>query len=586
MTAQGRRVAGRYRLVEEIGRGGMGVVWVAHDELLDRRVAVKEVVYRGVGDADREAFNRRTIREARAAGRLDHPSVVVVHDVVEEDGRPWIVMQLVRSRSLGQVLKEQGPLDPHTVAGIGANVLDALRAAHAAGVLHRDVKPENVLLTEGGRVVLTDFGIATMTRDAGLTTTGNLTGTPAFMPPERLRGHPAVPESDLWSLGATLYAAVEGRPPFDRGAPVPTMAAVLSDDPAPVRRAGPLAPVLEGLLRKEPDLRMTAADAAQALHRVAASGPSADPRGPAPHGGHAAPGLTLPDGRAARDASEHSPTGPPAARPGTPVPPGPHGTGPGDAYRHATGPDGVSRRPAGPRRGVRAAVVTALVLPLVAGLGAAGYYGYQRLSVTGGVAGTPGVPSGTASAETSPTTAPTGASPQAEPSARPSVSPSVKPTGQPSARPVVVPPGWRLHEDRLGFTIALPPRWVETTRQKTRVTFREPGSGTYLLVDTTPWTAERPVDALRAVARESTARGWLPGYRLVGLTAGSFMGWQAADWEFTWRMKTGTAHVMDRAFVTPDGRQYALYWHTSDESWEAEYSRFVRFAGTFRPDPL
>ncbi|WP_262850948.1 serine/threonine-protein kinase, partial [Sphaerisporangium corydalis] len=270
MTAETqRRVAGRYRLLEPIGRGGMGVVWRAHDELLDRVVAVKEVLYHALGDEDRVAFNRRTIREARAAGRLDHPSVVVVHDVIEEDGRPWIVMQLVRARSLGQVLREGGPLAPAAVAEIGAQILDALCAAHAAGVLHRDVKPENVLLTDSGRVVLTDFGIATMPEETALTTTGNLSGTPAFIPPERLQGLPAGPESDLWSLGATLYAAVEGRPPFDRGAPVPTMAAVLSDPPEPTRLAGPLDPVIQGLLRKEPARRMRAAEAAEALRRVA-----------------------------------------------------------------------------------------------------------------------------------------------------------------------------------------------------------------------------------------------------------------------------------------------------------------------------
>ncbi|WP_347639376.1 protein kinase, partial [Sphaerisporangium sp. B11E5] len=341
---EGQRVAGRYRLVGEIGRGGMGVVWLAHDELLDRQVAVKEVVHRAMSDADREAFNRRTIREARTAGRLDHPSVVVVHDVIEEDERPWIVMQYVRSRSLGEVVRDQGPLDPRSVAGIGANVLDALRAAHEAGVLHRDVKPENVLLTDGGRVVLTDFGIATMRQETALTTTGNLTGTPAFMPPERLRGHPAVPESDLWSLGATLYAAVEGRPPFDRGAPVPTMAAVLSDDPAPTRRAGALAPVLEGLLRKEPAHRMTAADAAEALHRVATGDPPRASRGRASRRGtppDAAPAppysFTLPGGRGRELTTDASP----ATTGSSPEPPGHHGSsGPAGPYGGGTAPGG------------------------------------------------------------------------------------------------------------------------------------------------------------------------------------------------------------------------------------------------------
>ncbi|MEV1203702.1 serine/threonine-protein kinase [Microbispora rosea] len=292
-----RRVAGRYHLLEPIGRGGMGVVWRAHDDLLDRTVAVKEVLYHPTSEEDRETFNRRTIREARAAGRIDHPNVVVVHDVIEEDGRPWIVMQLVRSVSLGQVLREQGALPPGRVAAIGLQVLDALCTAHAAGVLHRDVKPENVLLNGETRVVLTDFGIATMPEEAALTMTGGITGTPAFMPPERLDGEPATPESDLWSLGATLYAAVEGRTPFDRNSPVATMAAILHDDPAPPQRAGALTPVLEGLLRKDPARRMGAAEAAALLNAALTAGP-----------GHAAP--DLPGNRPEPGAWSGSPSGP------------------------------------------------------------------------------------------------------------------------------------------------------------------------------------------------------------------------------------------------------------------------------------
>jgi hypothetical protein len=246
---------------------------------------------------------------------------------------------------------------------------------------------------------------------------------------------------------------------------------------------------------------------------------------------------------------------------------------------------------------VIAAVVT---VPLVAGLGTAGYYGYQRITPAGGVAGmTPGEraeqgPEGTAG-PTAPTGVPseraesppggatpgTTGGPPAEATPAASAAPSARPTAAPP-----VPKGWRLHADPLGFTIALPPRWVESGRQKTRVSFRLPGSPSYLQVDTTPWAETRPLDALRTVARESSARGWLPGYRLIELTAGSFMGWPAADWEFTWQMRAGTAHVVDRAFVTPDGRQFALYWHTLHDSWKAEYPRFVRFTQSFRPHPL
>ncbi|GAA3410776.1 serine/threonine-protein kinase [Streptosporangium vulgare] len=266
---EGRRIASRYHLLEAIGRGGMGIVWRAHDELLDREVAIKEVRYADMlGEDNQEDFNRRTKREARAAGRLTHPNVVVVHDVVEEDGRPWIVMQLVESRSLGKVLRQDGPLPPRRVAEIGLKLLEALRAAHAQGVLHRDVKPENVLLADDGRVVLTDFGIATLEAETALTMTG-IAGTPAFIPPERIKGGSAQRESDLWSLGATLYAAVEGKPPHDRGGALPTMHAILNDEPEPPAHAGPLTPVLEGLLRKDPALRMPYKEAERLLRRVA-----------------------------------------------------------------------------------------------------------------------------------------------------------------------------------------------------------------------------------------------------------------------------------------------------------------------------
>jgi len=320
MTAAepGRRVAGRYHLIEPIGRGGMGIVWRAHDELLDRPVAVKEVRYNGAVGDELADLNRRTMREARAAGRLTHPNVVVVHDVIEEDGRPWIVMQLVPSRSLGQVIREEGPLPPERVAHIGLEVLKALRSAHAMGVLHRDVKPENVLLADDGRVVLTDFGIARVETDSTMTRTG-LVGTPAFMPPERLRGAPAQRESDLWSLGATLYAAVEGRPPHDKGAPLPTMHAVLMDEPEPAVHAGRLAPLIEGLLRKDPAERPTYDQIERMLRRALEPEPTPPPAPPPPRTGSRVPqtGDAAPPPAAP---AKPRPRGGPAASPGAAVP--------------------------------------------------------------------------------------------------------------------------------------------------------------------------------------------------------------------------------------------------------------------------
>ncbi|GAA3410830.1 serine/threonine-protein kinase [Streptosporangium vulgare] len=259
MTDSQGIIGARYRLLERIGRGGMGTVWRARDEVLGREVAVKEVIPSpDLTGPEREVFTVRTLREARAAGRIGHPGVATVYDVIEEYGRPWIVMQLVDSRTLGAVIREDGPLPPMRVARIGLEVLGALLAAHHAGVLHRDVKPDNVLIAADGRAVLTDFGIAVLEGDSSITRTGSLIGTPAFIAPERASGGPAEFASDLWSLGVTLYVAVEGRSPFERAHPLATLSAVMHQEPSPMRFAGPLAPVIYGLLHKDPARRMSA----------------------------------------------------------------------------------------------------------------------------------------------------------------------------------------------------------------------------------------------------------------------------------------------------------------------------------------
>ena len=230
---------GRYELLEELGRGGMGVVWRARDTVLRREVAIKEVSPpRGLDRTRAEHVYARTMREARSAAQLDHPGIVTVHDVVREDGRPWIVMRLVRAPALDAVIRREGPLAPDRVARIGLDLLSALRAAHAEGVVHRDVKPANVLLT-GERAVLTDFGVATIAGDDTLTQTGAIVGSPAYLSPEQARREDATAVSDLWSLGATLYAAVEGRRPYERPDIYALMGALLREDPDPPRRAGP-----------------------------------------------------------------------------------------------------------------------------------------------------------------------------------------------------------------------------------------------------------------------------------------------------------------------------------------------------------
>ena len=255
--AGARLVAGRYRLEKRIGHGGMGVVWAARDELLARPVAVKEVrLPSSVDPEERAQLRERTLREARTAARLDHPCAVRMFDVCEEDEQAFLVMELVEGRSLSDVIRDDGPLPPARAAEIGVCLLDALTAAHAAGIVHRDVKPGNVLIRPDGRVSLTDFGIASTAGDPSITSTGLLLGSPAYIAPERARGGVPEPPSDLWSLGATLFTAVEGRPPFDHDDPFATLTAVVTDEHEPCDRAGPaLGAILDRLLDKDPQRR-------------------------------------------------------------------------------------------------------------------------------------------------------------------------------------------------------------------------------------------------------------------------------------------------------------------------------------------
>ncbi|MFD3455767.1 serine/threonine-protein kinase [Streptomyces sp. NPDC058691] len=280
-SGSGSVLAGRYRLGDLIGSGGMGRVWEAQDVVLRRTVAVKELTLGAhLAEEDRAVLQTRMQQEARAAARINHPGVVTVHDVVEQDGRPWIVMELVDGRSLEEAVRKDGPLPPREAARVGAAVLDALRAAHAAGVLHRDVKPANVLLARDGRVLLSDFGIAVVEGDAAITRTGELVGSVDYLAPERARGGRPGPESDLWSLGATLYTAVEGRSPFRRTSPIGTLQAVVYEELPEPRTAGPLRPVITGLLQKEPAARTPAGQLATTLAVVAAGEPHhSRPRG-------------------------------------------------------------------------------------------------------------------------------------------------------------------------------------------------------------------------------------------------------------------------------------------------------------------
>ncbi|MFF1273527.1 protein kinase [Streptomyces marokkonensis] len=336
----GRLLAGRYRVTARLGRGGMGVVWKAVDEVLGREVAVKELrTYTDAAGPELADLGLRMRREARAAARVRHRGVVAVHDIAETDGRPLIVMELVDGPSLDDVLRDRGTLDPREAAGIGAEVMDALAAAHRAGVLHRDVKPGNILLDRSGRVVLTDFGIAAMD-DPGdgsatrLTRSGEIVGSLDYLAPERAQGGVPGPASDVWALGATLYAAVEGASPFRRTSTFSTLTAIVTEPVPESPRAGALAPVLRRLLDKRPESRPEAAEACDLLKAVATGTdtPTAALRLPAPGRTGTVPGVPAvpPEaagpgsgavdaaGRTVPDAASASTASPSTGAPGTP----------------------------------------------------------------------------------------------------------------------------------------------------------------------------------------------------------------------------------------------------------------------------
>ncbi|MEV5463831.1 serine/threonine-protein kinase, partial [Streptomyces cellulosae] len=273
-----RLLAGRYRLGKVLGRGGMGTVWRAQDETLGRTVAVKELRFpSNIDEEEKRRLITRTLREAKAIARIRNNSAVTVYDVVQEDDRPWIVMELVEGKSLAEVIREDGLLEPKRAAEVGLAVLDVLRSAHREGILHRDVKPSNVLISEDGRVVLTDFGIAQVEGDPSITSTGMLVGAPSYISPERARGHKPGPAADLWSLGGLLYAAVEGAPPYDKGSAIATLTAVMTEPLEEPKNAGPLKDVIHGLLTKDPAKRLDDTGARAMLNSVIHAPPTAEP---------------------------------------------------------------------------------------------------------------------------------------------------------------------------------------------------------------------------------------------------------------------------------------------------------------------
>jgi eukaryotic-like serine/threonine-protein kinase len=466
-------VADRYLLHARLGQGGMGVVWRAHDSVLGRSVAIKEVALPPtLPEAERRAAEARVMREARAAARLNHPGAVTVYDVIHDQGHTFVVMELVQAPTLAGLVQAEGPLSPGRVAEIGAQLVGALEAAHRAGIVHRDVKPGNVMVADDGGVKLADFGVASLQGDPQLTVTGLVIGSPAYMAPEQASGQPSGPPADLWALGATLFYAVEGAPPFDKGALVPTLAAVVNEDPQPMRRAGQLAPVIGALLAKDPVARPSAPELRDWLSAlIGRARPVPSPETSAAQG----PGGTVPLPPAAAA---------PARQPSRPVlPPAPP----------------VHRRPWRPLLGV-------LGLLLVGGLALA----WLANSIGADQGGDRAAPATTqAQAGTAGTTATRPAPSTSEQPATtraPTTATTVAPNGG-------LPAGWRAFTNRAGSNrVGVPPGFQVRTRQRYNATVVEEqrGPGRVFTVRST-----NPANPLPQASRDyrAWARRNLAGFR-------------------------------------------------------------------------
>jgi eukaryotic-like serine/threonine-protein kinase len=526
-------VNGRYRLIEPIGAGGMGRVWLADDELLMRRVAVKELVTPAdVTTSGLLDLQIRTMREARAAARLDHPGVVKIFDVVWRPGRSWIVMEYVKSRSLHDVVRADGPMTHREAARIGLQILSALVSAHAGGVLHRDVKPQNVLLAEDGRVVLSDFGLATIEgADGG---PDPLMGSPYYVAPERLRGDESGEPADLWSLGATLYAATEGRPPFARDTTVQSLSALLNEPPDEPRRPGQLTPTIMALLAKAPTARLTSAETEPRLRRAAERAV-----GVFPLATQFTPGVAS----TVRGLARVQPVS-----------------------RNRVEPAYAETAPVienGPRRPRRFVLAGAAVL-LVGALGTAAAVNLDRNG-----------PASSIAAAEMPV-----AAPQLSPCGfnDPDAAPAAAATGK---APVLLPAGWIWHRDPVGFAVALPQGWNRSVTGSA-VCFSDPVGGRAFTVDTAAPVTRQPLRYWQNAERAALEDGSLPGYDQVSMGV-LLLRKGGADWEYVWQPGSGPRqHVRRVLLATGAQRSYLLRWTASDRDWSQVESLQQRAVSTFQ----
>ncbi|MER6102498.1 serine/threonine-protein kinase [Streptomyces sp. NPDC001832] len=539
-TDTGLVLAGRYRLGEVLGRGGMGKVWRAHDEVLHRTVAVKELTAgQYAAEADRIVLHARTQKEARAAARITHPGVVTVHDVIEYDNRPWIVMQYVDGPSLADAAKESGEIEPREAARVGLHVLGALRAAHGAGVLHRDVKPGNVLLASDGRVLLTDFGIAAIEGDSTITRTGELVGSIDYLAPERVRGGDPGPASDLWSLGATLYTAVEGRSPFRRSSPISTMQAVVTEEPPPPGRAGPLAPVITALLRKDPEDRPSAAEAERMLLDAM--------EGREPQAAQAfVPTQRVPD-EDLRTLGQDGTSEAGAA--GTAQQPNPAAGSAADQSLPPASPP-VTRRSRGRWRTTVVVIAAAALLGGGAGFAVLEYQ--NRADSAGERGGT-----GTHATE----------SPESSGTSRPA---------NPDTSGKDIPKGWHRVNDPEGFSLIVPDGW-ERRADGNQVDYT-PDNGVHYIrisIDPTP-DFENPYMHMLNLEKQLAER--LPAYQRKTLHPNTYRDREGSLWEFTWtesKNHPGPRHAIDQMYYgEAGGPEYAMYMTGPDSDWDTTREQF------------
>ncbi len=541
-------VADRYRLVESIGQGGMGRVWRATDEMLDRQIAVKEMRIDGHDPEDSRTRRERTLREARATARIDHPGVVRVHDVVDAGERLWIVMELVDGRSLERLLAEDGPLDAHDTARIGLELVDALGQVHAQGVLHRDIKPANVLIRRKGthRAVLTDFGIAAIQNAEALTMAGMLVGSPDYMAPERVTGRPQGPPSDLWSLGATLCAALGGRSPFARSTTLATLHAVLYEAPELPAAAGPLQHLLAALLDKDPEARPTLPRLTEALRAVTAppappdtgeGRPTAERPTPPATTAHPPTAITPhPEARPPSPVRAPTPTArstPPPDRATTPVPPGELPGSPVPSGR--TKPDDPTSPVPPRRRNRRIGLVAAAAVAVTAVVAAV---------VVPAMNGSPGDKDKHKDDKASSPSSPAG--------------PSPTPTVAGTSRPPKLPPGARTEA---GVFAWVPPDGFS----------REVHAGAE--VHYTSPDARQEIVGKASLARGDLLEQWRkkekstsegPGYQRIRLEETEFRGEPAVVWEYTVMAQELPWHVRSLGFNT-GGKSYQLTtWYHPD----------------------